>query len=51
MPKPLVLKEQFSSENEMSGKILYRASASSGYLNGTVLLVDGGCMSIHPSSY
>jgi NAD(P)-dependent dehydrogenase (short-subunit alcohol dehydrogenase family) len=51
MPKSLVPRERFGSEDEMAGTILYLASAAGGYLNGTVLLVDGGTMAIQPSSY
>jgi NAD(P)-dependent dehydrogenase (short-subunit alcohol dehydrogenase family) len=51
MSKEYVPQQRFGSEEEMAGTILYMASRAGGYLNGSVVLVDGGTMSIHPSSY
>lgn len=51
MPKAYVPQQRFGNEEEMAGTIIYMASRAGGYLNGSVLLVDGGTLSIHPCSY
>ncbi|KAG0651426.1 Short-chain dehydrogenase reductase SAT3 [Hyphodiscus hymeniophilus] len=51
MPKEYVPQQRMGNEEEVAGTILYMASRAGGYLNGSVVLVDGGTLSIHPSSY
>jgi hypothetical protein len=51
MPKALVPAQRVGAEEEMAGTILYLASKAGGYCNGSVVLVDGGVLSIHPSTY
>ncbi|KAE9370515.1 short chain dehydrogenase/reductase [Stipitochalara longipes BDJ] len=51
MPKALVPAQRIGAEEEMAGTILYLASKAGGYCNGSVVLVDGGVLSIHPSTY
>jgi len=51
MPKALVPAQRIGAEEEMAGTILYLASKAGGYCNGSVFLVDGGVLSIHPSTY
>ena len=51
VPKNLVPEERFGTEEEMAGTILYLASKAGGYCNGNVLLVDGGTLSVVPSTY
>ena len=51
IPKSLVPAERIGNEDEMAGTILYLASKAGGYCNGSVLIVDGGVLSIHPSTY
>lgn len=51
MPKSLVPAQRIGAEEEMAGTILYLASKAGGYCNGSVVLVDGGVLSIHPSTY
>ena len=36
---------------DMSGVVLFLASKAGAFLTGTVLLTDGGAVSIEPSSY
>lgn len=36
---------------DMAGAILYMTSKAGGYLNGNVLVTDGGRLSIVPSTY
>lgn len=58
-PAGTVLKldpEQFpagrsGSEEDMAGSILYLASRAGAYLNGCVIVIDGGRLSVIPSSY
>lgn len=38
-------------EVEAAGVILYLASLAGGYTNGSILLSDGGCASVVPSTY
>lgn len=37
-----------SIEEEMGGTILYMTSRAGGYLNGTILLIDGGRLNVLP---
>jgi len=43
--------ERAGEEQEMAGTILYLASKAGGYLDGCSIVVDGGRLSILPSSY
>lgn len=51
MPKDLVPAQRIGAEEEMAGTILYLASRGGGYCNGSVCVVDGGVLSINPSTY
>jgi NAD(P)-dependent dehydrogenase (short-subunit alcohol dehydrogenase family) len=51
IPKEMVPLERMGSEEEMAGTILYLASKAGGYCDGSVLLFDGGVMTVKPSSY
>lgn len=51
VPKSMSPAERFGVEEEMAGTILYLASKAGGYCNGSVSVVDGGALSVHPSSY
>lgn len=43
--------ERAGEEPEMAGITLFMASKAGGYLNGTTIVIDGGRLSILPSSY
>lgn len=43
--------ERVGSEEDMAGCILYLASRAGAYLNGNVIVTDGGRLSIMPSTY
>lgn len=43
--------ERAGSDDDMAGVILYMASKAGSFLNGSVLLVDGGKVSTMPSTY
>jgi NAD(P)-dependent dehydrogenase (short-subunit alcohol dehydrogenase family) len=42
---------RFGEEKDMAGVILFLASAAGAYVNGNVMLVDGGSISTIPSTY
>ncbi|EAL91366.1 hypothetical protein KXX16_007258 [Aspergillus fumigatus] len=39
------------SEEDIAGLILWLASASGGYMNGSIIVTDGGRTAVHPASY
>ncbi|GIJ99846.1 hypothetical protein Aspvir_003854 [Aspergillus viridinutans] len=39
------------SEEDIAGLILWLASASGGYINGSIIVTDGGRTAVHPASY
>ncbi|KAL9596712.1 MAG: hypothetical protein Q9219_005623 [cf. Caloplaca sp. 3 TL-2023] len=43
--------ERVGSEEDMAGCILYMASRAGAYLNGSVIVTDGGRLSLMPSTY
>jgi NAD(P)-dependent dehydrogenase (short-subunit alcohol dehydrogenase family) len=43
--------ERVGDLKDMAGTILFLASRAGGYVNGNVLLTDGGRVSILPSTY
>ncbi|XHG03955.1 hypothetical protein AWENTII_007239 [Aspergillus wentii] len=43
--------ERFGDEEDMSGVILFMASRAGAYMNGNVVLVDGGSLSVMPATY
>ncbi|KAJ6034175.1 short chain dehydrogenase/reductase family protein [Penicillium canescens] len=51
VPKSISPAERFGVEKEMARTILYLASKAGGYCNGSVSVVDGGALSVHPRSY
>jgi NAD(P)-dependent dehydrogenase (short-subunit alcohol dehydrogenase family) len=49
--KSFVPEERPGSVEDMSGAILFLTSRAGAYLNGLVLLTDGGRLSVLPSTY
>jgi NAD(P)-dependent dehydrogenase (short-subunit alcohol dehydrogenase family) len=43
--------ERAGSDDDMAGVILYMTSKAGSFLNGSVLLVDGGKVATIPSTY
>lgn len=43
--------ERAGSEEDMAGIILYLASRAGAYINGIVMLVDGGKLATIPDTY
>ncbi|KUJ15155.1 short-chain dehydrogenase/reductase [Mollisia scopiformis] len=51
MPKSFVPEQRAGSIEDMGGAILFLTSRAGGYLNGNVLVTDGGRLGVVPSSY
>lgn len=50
-PKSFIPLQKTGDEQDMAGTILYLASRSGAYLNGLILVIDGGRLTILPGSY
>jgi NAD(P)-dependent dehydrogenase (short-subunit alcohol dehydrogenase family) len=50
-PKDFIPEERAGHLKDMAGVILFLASRAGGYVNGNVLLTDGGRLSILPATY
>lgn len=50
-PKSLVPLERAGTEEDMAGTILYLTSRAGAYINGNVIVTDGGRLSVIPSTY
>lgn len=51
LPKTFVPTQRGGTLEDMSGAILYLTSKAGAYLNGNVLVTDGGRLAVVPSSY
>ncbi|KAL8685408.1 MAG: hypothetical protein Q9218_007780 [Villophora microphyllina] len=51
IPKDKIPAERVGSEEDMAGCILYLTSRAGAYLNGNVIVTDGGRLSVMPSTY
>ncbi|KAH8804592.1 hypothetical protein F5884DRAFT_859216 [Xylogone sp. PMI_703] len=51
VPRDRFPQGRFGDEEDMSGVILFLGSRAGAYVNGTVLVVDGGSLSILPATY
>ncbi|CZS92664.1 probable 3-oxoacyl-[acyl-carrier-protein] reductase [Rhynchosporium agropyri] len=50
-PRSVIPLERVGTEEDMAGVILFITSRAGAYLSGTVLLVDGGRLSLMPATY
>jgi len=50
-PKTFVPEQRAGTIEDMAGAILFLTSRAGGYLNGNVLVTDGGRLGVVPSSY
>lgn len=50
-PKTVVPAERAGDAEDISGAVLYLASKAGAYVNGNVLVTDGGRLGVLPSSY
>jgi NAD(P)-dependent dehydrogenase (short-subunit alcohol dehydrogenase family) len=50
-PREFVPARRAGDIKDMAGAILFLASRAGGYINGNVLLTDGGRLSIQPATY
>lgn len=49
--RDFIPEERAGSIKDMGGAVLFLTSRAGGYINGNVLLTDGGRLGILPSSY
>lgn len=50
-PKSVVPEQRFGDGEDMAGAILFLVSRAGAYINGNVLVTDGGRLCVFPSSY
>ncbi|KAJ5973471.1 Short-chain dehydrogenase/reductase SAT3 [Penicillium waksmanii] len=50
-PREMIPIRRSGSEEDFAGLIVWMASASGGYLNGAIMLTDGGRVSVVPNTY
>jgi NAD(P)-dependent dehydrogenase (short-subunit alcohol dehydrogenase family) len=50
-PRSQVPAERYGDEADMSGVILFLASRAGAFVNGNVLVTDGGSLSLLPATY
>ncbi|OTA81826.1 hypothetical protein M434DRAFT_401206 [Hypoxylon sp. CO27-5] len=50
-PKSVVPEQRFGDEEDIAGTILYLVSRAGAYINGNVLVTDGGRLGVLPSAY
>ena len=43
--------ERIGSEEDMAGTVLYMASRAGGFMNGNIVVIDGGRLSLLPATY
>ncbi|KAI3391945.1 hypothetical protein diail_6591 [Diaporthe ilicicola] len=51
MPWQAIPATRLGTEEDMAGAVLYLASRAGSYVNGCILLPDGGTLSVRPGSY
>lgn len=51
IPKSVIPLTRVGAEEDIAGLILYMAGASGGYLNGVIIVSDGGRLASKPSTY
>jgi NAD(P)-dependent dehydrogenase (short-subunit alcohol dehydrogenase family) len=49
--KDVIPEERAGDEQDMAGAVLFLVSRAGAYINGNVLVTDGGRLSILPSTY
>ena len=50
-PKEVIPEQRVGDVKDMAGAILFLTSRAGSYINGNVLIVDGGRLSVLPATY
>lgn len=50
-PKEMIPMQRMGTEEDMAGCILWLASKAGAYISGNVVVIDGGRISVLPSTY
>lgn len=50
-PKAIIPAQRFGDSEDIAGAILFLVSRAGAYINGNVLVTDGGRLGVVPSSY
>jgi NAD(P)-dependent dehydrogenase (short-subunit alcohol dehydrogenase family) len=51
LPASVVPEQRMGDDRDISGAVLFLASRAGAYCNGSVLVTDGGRLSVTPASY
>ena len=51
LPKEFIPATRYGDVKDMAGAILFLTSRAGGYVNGNILVIDGGRLAVLPSSY
>jgi len=50
-PKNVIPEQRVGDVKDMAGAVLFLTSRAGGYINGNVLIIDGGRLSVLPATY
>lgn len=50
-PKDFIPEQRVGDVKDMAGAVLFLTSRAGGYINGNVLVIDGGRLSVLPATY
>lgn len=51
LPKSFIPEGRIGDIEDMAGAVLFLASRAGGYVNGNVLITEGGALSLLPATY
>ena len=50
-PREFIPEQRAGDVNDMAGAVLFLTSRAGGYINGNVMIIDGGRLSVLPATY